>query len=186
MAASLVLVKSFTYRGAAEEFSNRYHFDGTPALTDAEWLALDLAVRAQEKTVFPSHVSIIRSIGYLSDTGPADWTRSATLAGTGSFGGERAPGDCAGWIRWETGERDSRGHPVYLRNYYHGVMMASGTDPDNIYSDQRAAYDAYGGAWVTGFSDGTTTRHRCSPSGTPATGHHWSLQVGRRLLKRRG
>jgi hypothetical protein len=185
MAASIVIVKWMAYRGSLEEWSNRYHFDGGAPDTDAKWLALDNAIRAAEKLIFTNEVSIIRSLGYTADDTPAVWSRTSTTTGTLTKGtGIKTPGDAACWIRYSTARTDARGHPVYLRNYYHGVL--SQPDPDFFFTNQQTAFATYGAAWVAGFSDGTVTHKRTGPDSLGATGHQVSTYIARRKLKRRG
>ena len=50
----------------------------------------------------------------------------------------------------------------------HGPVGNTATAGDVVDSTQRALFNVYGGAWVTGFSDGTNTYVRAGPNG--ATG----------------
>jgi hypothetical protein len=78
------------------------------------------------------------------------------------------PGDCAAVIRYSTTQRSVKNHPIYLFNYYHDVCHTDGDPTETIMSAQVTAYNAYGTAWLTGFSDGTNTRIRSGPRGAVA------------------
>src|SRR4051794_11957545 len=70
MAASIVLIKAFLYRGSSEEYTNTYHFDGGAPATQAAWLILDNAVRAEEKKILGPTQSIVRTLGYTAPDTP--------------------------------------------------------------------------------------------------------------------
>lgn len=141
-------IKSFTYRDAVEEWGNSYHFVGDAPSTDADWESLVGALVALEKTVLPITTSIVRAYCY-PDLSPhhasvltvTDATFGST-PGTATYttGSYLAPGDAAMWIRWKTDRLNSNGKPIYLRKYYHGVIVSpAGGDGDSIQSDQHTA-----------------------------------------------
>lgn len=186
MAASLIVIKSFPYRGSGEEWSNRYHFDGGAPEDETKWLALDVAVRAAEKLILLNNCTIVRSIGYAEDDTPAVFERTASTVGTiNPIADHLAPGDCCTWIRYTTARRDARGHPVYLRNYYHNAYY-EGANADLPTASLLTAMGTYASSWVAGFSDGTVTHKRTGPDSLGATGHSVSPWISRRKLKRRG
>lgn len=187
MAASIVLIKTINYRGANEEWSNKYHFDGGAPADQAKWLTFANAVWAEERKIFTNAVNLQRVIGYTADGTPADfaWTNVSpgTLVATG---GSPCPGDCATWIRWTTARHDSRGHPVYLRNYYHNAYYSTGGQVDLVLPLLKVAMETYGSTWTAGHSDGSVTHKRTGPDSLGATGRAASTFISRRKLKRRG
>jgi|SRR5215213_11107782 len=187
MAASLLVIKQFTYKGSLEEWGNRYHFSGGAPADDAHWLTFDSAVRTAEKAILNVQTSIVRTLGYEADDEPSVWARTATTVGTlAPSTSQIMPGDVAASIRYSTARRDSRGHPVYLRNYYHGGFRSTSGDLDTLIAAYKTALETYGSAWVAGFSDGTVTHPRTGPDSLGATGTFVSPFFGRRKLKRRG
>jgi hypothetical protein len=192
---SLTIVKRFTYRGdSTEEFLNTYHFDaGSPANT-TRWKALADAAILLEKAMYGSDVSIVRAFGHDAGSVVAAWSydylgAGAAVAGTftpPSFG--EMPGDIAAWIRYGTTQFTSRGKPIYLRNYYHGVYQAglTGANHDKLSAGQVTAFQAYGNAWVAGFSDGTATHRRAGPRGAIAQNALAATYLTTRTLKKRG
>lgn len=174
--SSIVIVKQMTYRGETRRFSNRYHFEGDTPVDAAAWTILADNIVAQEKTIFDPSVSIVEAVGSDHNTatdtnlhGDAVFTKVYATVGTGDFSadGRRSPGDAALLLRYATPARSARNHPVYLFNYYHGVFQLSG-DADTVSTLQRAAVNAYGTQWLTGFTDGTAPRERCGPHGAVA------------------
>lgn len=193
---SITIVKSFSYRGAAEEFSNTYHMDGTTPASSASWKTLADAIIAAEKSLYPSTTTIIRAMGHKAGVKAAAFfydyaAHSASVAGTASAPSASVPmpGDSALWIRWATDQLTSRGKPIYLRSYYHSLWQGNvASTCDNNPATQKTIMETYGASWITGFTDGASVvHHRAGPNGaiglTPATG---STYVTTRTLERRG
>lgn len=168
--ASIKVTKQFTYRGIPRKWSNRYHLDHTSIDTQAHFNTLADAVVAAEKAIYGAQQTIVQVDYYAPGSSVAVWTRTYSTAGTGTFGaGPYCPGDCAALVRYTTTQRTSKNHPLYLFNYYHGVVSIAGGG-DTILAAQASAYGTYATAWVTGFSDGVTTYKRAGPRGAVAQG----------------
>lgn len=192
---SITIVKSTTYRGSAEEFSNTYHFNGGTPADAAHWKALADAIIAEEKKIYRSDVTIVRAYGHAAGSVIRAWGYdyaggTGAIAGTAALtaGDVRMPGDAAAWIRWPTTALTSRGKPIYLRNYYHGVSADSNTlaGQDRFAGDQKTLFETYGNHWVSGFSDGTNTYVRSGPGGATGGTAVASYYLTTRTLERRG
>lgn len=188
----VVLIKSFTYRDASEEFSNGYHFVGTPPSDATGWNSLVAALATIEKVLYPSTTTIVRAYCY-DDYSPGHssvytWEAAdhgGAVPGTldvGS-GGVHCPGDAAVWARWKTTYTSSKGKPVYLRKYIHPAIAAS-SDPDLVYDAQHSALASYATAVAasSGAWPGLADPHGAAPAGATAV----SEWVTTRTLERRG
>jgi hypothetical protein len=177
---SIVIYKTFSYRGATRRWANRYHFEGDLPADSTAWTTLADNIVAAEKSIYDAgDVTIVEAVGYDAGTatstnphGDAVFSKTYTTAATGDFAstGHAAPGDAAALIRYSTPARSSKNHPVYLMNYYHNVFAPT-SGVDSVLPAQVTALDAYAAAWVAGFSDGSETRERCGPRGAVAIGH---------------
>lgn len=174
--SSIRIVKEFTYRGQTRHFSNRYHF-GTYLPPDAtHWTTLMDAVTAAEKLIYAAEAfggaKIIQGVGYAGGSEVPVFTKTYSLDGTFSPpSGIPIPGDCAAIVRYSTPDRSVKNHPIYCFNYYHSMYGGgSVATKDSLYSGQLTVLQTYAAAWLTGFSDGTTTVHRSRPSGDLCTG----------------
>jgi hypothetical protein len=180
---SLRVVKQFTYRGALQEFSNRYHFDGGEP---TDWTSLFDAVTALEKNIFTTDVTIVAAHGY----GPANdaplANKSYALAGTlSTSGSSAAPGDCALVLRQATTKLSTKHHVVYVFSYFHGVRIVnSATDGDTPLTSQKNAVKALGDAWLAGITGGARTYKRTTPDGALVTGALAEPYIGHRDFPR--
>lgn len=183
---SLHIKKTFMYRGALEEWENGYHFDGGTPATQAAWHALADAIVTAEAQLFTAAVEIVGAVGYALDGSPSVFNATYTTPGAGVIaGGFPIPGYNTMNLRYLTDQRTSKGHPIYLRNYYHGAEIAAG-DTDTLLLVQHTALQHFGNLWVTGFSDGSVTHKRAGPNGAVAQVATASQWVGHRTLRRRG
>lgn len=183
---SLTLVKQFTYRGAPEQWSNTYHFDnGTPP-NGAAWKILADAWWDEERELLDSSVKIYAAYGYEAGNEVSVWQYhyfDAPLEMTaGTLTGDHdVPGDCAVWVRWKTPDNNSKGRPIYLRKYFHGV---TGQDGDAVTSTFLDRADDY----ATHMKDESLPGGLvyCGPQGAEAGAHQVSAFFTTRTLKRRG
>jgi len=187
---SITIVKSFTYRGQPEEFSNTYHFTGTTPANTAAWKALADAIIAAEKLAVQPSVSFVRAYGYEAGTehsvAQIDYAvaPNTIVVGTQPFpSGVAVPGDIALTIRWETGRLNSRGKKIYCRKYMHGAL-SDGAPVDKVYTGQATAYLTFANKLIDGTLPGSFKY--CAPQGalctTPSVGEYLTT----RTLKRRG
>jgi len=192
MATGMTLVKKFTYRNdSSEEYSNQYWFTGTTPADTAAWDALFTALTTQEKTLYPSSVSIVRAYGYADDAAHAtavyvkDVSGSAIPGTNAATSSARQAGDAAVWVRWTTSRLSSPGGKrIYLRKYYHPAL-GSLSDPDGVAVVQYNALNAFGLKMRDGtFLDGRTLT---APGHTDVlTAHKVGDYMTTRTLKRRG
>jgi hypothetical protein len=192
---SLTIVKSFDYRGAPEEWSNTFFMTGDLPSSPASWKTLADAVIAEEVLCYDAQTEVVRAIGHEAGQSVAVWSydyaaHSATVPGTfvAAGGDLTTPGDVAAWIRWSTDLLTSKGKPIYLRSYFHGVYSRpAGTDRDLISTTQAAALLEYGQDWVAGFVDGDGVTHtRAGPHGVVGLVPLASTYLTTRTLERRG
>jgi hypothetical protein len=186
---SITIVKAFTYRGASEEWSNTYHFSGTVPSTHANRVALAQAIGIAEQGLLPGTTVFKRAYFYDAgnehsvDTvnfvaGDAD-PLGGSLATTGLV---RAPGDVAMWVRWATPDRVN-GKPIYLRKYFHDVLLVAGGG-DAIAATQRTAAATYAGKMTDGTLPGGVKV--AGPQGAVASSGLVATYATTRTLKRRG
>lgn len=181
---SIKIEKTFTYRGVPRVFSNRYYFEGGTPADSTHWTTFADAVTAAEKAIYPTTgftLTITAAFGYAAGSDVPVFSKTYALAGTMLIGGgSAAPGDCALLIRYSTTARTSKNHPIYLYNYYHGVLHQSALSGDLVYASQLTQFQTYAAAWVTGFSDGANTYKRTGPHGHLAIGYTVSDKVHHR------
>lgn len=189
---SVTMVHKFTYRGAVEEFSNTYHFSGTVPTSDANWLALIVAIWTKEKAAMGAEVFMSRAYGYEAGEDNSVYQADTTTSGfpgagdggqISASGNLKVPGDVAATVRWYTGEHSSRGKKVYCRKYFHGVY-GSTTTPDNVATAQLTALNTYAAGMIDGTLPGGVKY--CGPQGAVLSAPAASVYLTTRTLKRRG
>lgn len=187
--SSITLVKRFTYRDSAEEFSNTYHFTGDTPGNEAEWKALGEAIWESEATCFATPVSLATVYGYEAgnetsvaqihyDAVAAD-PANGTLSGAD---GTRMAGDQAGTFR-ARGYIGANGKRVYCTKYFHGQYVLT-SDPDELTPATRAANLAHAQKMLSGDLPGDAVW--CCPQAQGLDQPLAARYVTTRTLKRRG
>lgn len=184
---SITIVKKFTYRGLAEEWSNKYHFSGPVPADTAAWKTLADAIIAAERPCVSSVTTFVRAYGYAAgndfSVAQIDYTLApaVVLAGSYSTGGQvPSPGDVAAWVRWYTGA-SANGKKIYCRKYFHDVYTSAA---DQLATAQKTAMVTYAGKMI----DGTLPNgvKYCGPQGAVLSNPAVGSFVTTRTLKRRG
>lgn len=166
---SVVVTKSFVYRGSTQLWSNRYHFNGGVPSSNTAWDTFFDNIVNAEKAALRGATTIVKCSGYLAGATVATHSKTYTTLGTlVTTGGILQAGDVAALVRYATTALSSKNHPVYLFNYYHDVCSSS-SDRDTLLAAQKTALETYATAWISGFSDGTNTLVRAGPNGATAT-----------------
>lgn len=170
-AASIKVVKTIPWRGDTQEWSNKYHFSASAPTDNTKWTTLSDAVITAEKHIYRTGIEIVHTFGYEGGSETAVFEKSyATVGDLGAADSFPQASEVVALARWTTDKRSSKNHPVYLFNYYHGAFTKTPGEIDELLELQKTAINTYMAAWVTGFSDGTTTHHRTGPDETLATG----------------
>lgn len=188
---SVITVKRFPYRDTLEEWSNRYHFEGTMPGNDTEWKAVADAFVGMERTIVTNSVEFIRAYGYQAgiehsvyqldyESPPNTVLRGTFVAAAGS----RPPGDIAACVRWYTGELNSRGKKVYCWKYFHDVWSA-GAESDEILPAQLTALTSFAAEIIDGTIGGLPLRYT-GPQGAELSAPKVLPYLTTRTLKRRG
>lgn len=128
----IAVEKQTLFRGVQQPFSNVYYYSrGAVGPTQSEAEALVDEVVALEKTVHSTLVTF-RIARLWTETGNVNTNEmlvTKTLSGTGGNAASAALNmdrERAFLVRVRAG-KDSRGHPVYLRKWYHLVGTFSGS-----------------------------------------------------------
>jgi hypothetical protein len=170
---SIRIVKTSPYKGGSRVWSNRYYFNGGTPADAAHWLTLSNAITAVEKTCYLPLNVITEAVGYAAGSDVPVYTHVYSIAGTYSSGAnDRATplSDCA-LLRWSTAARSTKNHPIYCFTYMHAALYDSTVQGnDKLAGGQKTALQTYATDWVSGFSDGTITAVRATPSGHSVTG----------------
>jgi hypothetical protein len=187
---SVTIIKTFSYRGTAEEWSNTYHFTGGDPANDAEWKAIADAIIAEEVHVYPSTCTVVRAVGHNAGETVHAWAYDYAAAdeetpGDAAIsGGEEASGDVAAWVRWSTTQVTSKGKPIYLRKYFHAVLMRPTVSVDGINASLQTLYQTFGDFMLDFMGD--ASRVIAGPNGAVGQVAQVSQYATTRSLKRRG
>lgn len=134
------ITKSVSFRGVQQEFSNVYHYNGgTWDETAAESL-ID-QVKAAEVPLHASDVTFVRGACWSADGSPGsnEMIKQKLLSGVGSFLAIAAMDrERAFLVQFRAGN-DSRGHPVFLRKWYHSCGAPTGVTVGSAQMQQTAA-----------------------------------------------
>jgi hypothetical protein len=186
---SLRMLFTIPVKGAPHQWSIRMHLAGGLPANSSEWHTLAEDIWTDMQPFLRTDVETTEWIGYANDTTPSVWNELVGASGTLSNGSDmvQAPYVCLG-LKWTTTQRDSRGHPIYLRNFIHGAITIPGTVDEipNAQATPAIAFAEKFSAGGVGYTVGGNTYHRAGPNGAVAQAGTILTYVTHRVLKRRG
>jgi len=188
--ASIRFKFTIPYRGGVHAWSSRFHFDGGAPADAAHWDTLRSAIWTSLKPGILADVLLTEVLGYAPGAGAAVYTHPVASEG-GSYvvSGDVQTAYIAAVLGWSTDQRDVRNHPIYLRNFIHGVILASADPGAQIADAQQTALRTFAHAFSDaggGFSDGAVTHKRAGPNGAVGLDGGCGSWPGHRVLSRRG
>lgn len=168
---SIKFTKETVHKGSIRLYSNRYHFNGGTPADSTHWKALADAILPYEKQLITSGLHVVEAIGYAAGSDVPVWSFTYNAAGTASYDSSDGPcpSDVAALLRYATTARTSKNHPIYLFSYYHNAYRETSSGIDSISLELKSEIEAFGTAWIAGFSDGTNTYVRSGPNGATGT-----------------
>lgn len=168
-----MVIKSSPYKGGTRLWSNRYAFTGGTPADGTHWTTLSDAIVTAEKACHYSSSSIVETRGYAAGSDVPVFDKVYSTAGTLTAAANTivTPLECCALIRWSTAARSTKNHPIYCFSYLHSVgVLDTNAYKEKLELNAKSAMATYATAWITGFSDGTITAKRATPSGHTATG----------------
>lgn len=167
---SLKVVKSMNWKGSPRLWTTRYYMSGGTPADAGHWTTLSDAVAAAEALALTNRSTIVRIDGTVAGSEVPVHSKVYSTAGSAAAaGGGIQAAEVAALVRYATGVRSAKNHPIYLFNYYHGVYNSSSSAYDTIDSAIKTAISTYANKWCNvGFSDGTNTYKRTGPYGHDA------------------
>lgn len=142
----VTMIWSFQYRGNVEEWSQQYHFTGDVPSDHAAWIVVVDDLQNILKDCMTDRVTFERAYCYANTDDDSVTSVDASelthgLVGTlATSGVPMAPGDAAVWMRWKTSRVNTHGHAIYLRKYFHSVILSGEADDaqDSVASTQAS------------------------------------------------
>lgn len=178
---SVKVLKTRTYKGGTKTWTNRYHFSGGTPSDNAHWETLFDNIVDAEKLIYTGSNEIVECIGYAAGSDLPVHSKSYAVTGSAVFTGIiEAPSNDVALLRYDTDQRTSKNHPIYLFSYFHSAGYTSGGAVDTLNTPLKNAIATYGQAWIDGFSDGANTYHRAGPNGAVAQGKLVSTYITHR------
>lgn len=127
MIVGVALTKSVSFRGVQQEFTNVYYYEDVTAVAVPAQTLID-DIKATEVSLHSSDVTFVRAKVWKAGGTPAqnEMVLQVPLSGTGNQAANTSMDrERAVLVRWPAG-LDSRGHPVYLRKWYHSCGGCNG------------------------------------------------------------
>lgn len=171
------ITKSVSFRGVQQEFSNVYHYNGGSwDETSAESL-ID-TVKAAEVNLHSTDVTFVRGACWTADGGPSQnqMLKQKQLSGTGATATNLAMDRERAFLISFPAGTDSRGHPVFLRKWYHACGTIASVTISNGILQQTAAFTGANKTAIAGVANtlfavtiNSVPRDLCAASGRLAT-----------------
>lgn len=171
---SIRCVYSSPYKGGTRTWSNRFFFNSSVAMTTAVFESLSDSIVANMKACVTPATTITETVGYDAGSDVPTHSKTYTTAGEATPGADEAIAPlevCTLW-RFDTTQRTTKNHPVYLFKYVHNQILGTTTDRELVVTGRRATQDAVLGHFVTGFTVGGTTYKLSGPRGAVAQSGH--------------